>query len=94
MKLEIRNLTKAFGGVHAIEDVSLSFESGSLSAVIPTNALQLAASLGFLVIGIRLIQRSTPNSEDGMDGSGDGHSDGTGDESVQGSGDESGENGH
>ena len=34
MKLEIRNLTKAFGGVHAIEDVTLSFESGSLSAVI------------------------------------------------------------
>ena len=32
---------------------------GSLSAVIPTNALQLAASLGFLVIGIRLIQRSS-----------------------------------
>ena len=32
---------------------------GSLSAVIPTNALQLAASVGFLVIGVRLIQRST-----------------------------------
>ena len=31
---------------------------GSLSAVIPTNALQLAASVGFLVIGVRLIQRS------------------------------------
>ena len=37
MKLEIRNLTKAFGGVHAIEDVSLGFESGSLSAVIGPN---------------------------------------------------------
>lgn len=32
---------------------------GSLSAVIPTNALQLAASFGFLLIGIRLIQRSS-----------------------------------
>jgi putative Ca2+/H+ antiporter (TMEM165/GDT1 family) len=32
---------------------------GSLSAVIPTNALQLAASVGFLVIGVRLIQRSS-----------------------------------
>ena len=32
---------------------------GSLSAVIPTNTLQLAASVGFLVIGVRLIQRST-----------------------------------
>jgi putative Ca2+/H+ antiporter (TMEM165/GDT1 family) len=31
---------------------------GSLSTVIPTNALQLAASLGFLVIGARLILRS------------------------------------
>jgi putative Ca2+/H+ antiporter (TMEM165/GDT1 family) len=31
---------------------------GSLSAVIPTNALQLAASAGFLVLGIRLIRRA------------------------------------
>ena len=89
------------GAVFAGSSAALVFASllgaaagGSLSAVIPTNALQLAASLGFLVIGIRLIQRSTPNSEDGVDGSDDGHSDGTGDESVQGSGDESGENGH
>ena len=37
MKLEIRHLTKTFGGVHAIEDVSLAFESGSLSAVIGPN---------------------------------------------------------
>ena len=37
MKLEIRNLTKAFGGVHAIEDVSMTFPSGSLSAVIGPN---------------------------------------------------------
>ena len=36
---------------------------GSLSAVIPTNALQLAASLGFLVIGIRLIQRSSSDEK-------------------------------
>ena len=40
---------------------------GSLSAVIPTNALQLAASLGFLVIGIRLVikagQAETADSE-------------------------------
>jgi putative Ca2+/H+ antiporter (TMEM165/GDT1 family) len=28
---------------------------GSLSAVIPADALQLAASIGFLVIGIRLV---------------------------------------
>ena len=32
---------------------------GTLSTVIPTNALQLAASVGFLVIGMRLIQRSS-----------------------------------
>jgi branched-chain amino acid transport system ATP-binding protein len=37
MKLEIRNLTKAFGGVRAIDDVSLVFPSGSLSAVIGPN---------------------------------------------------------
>ena len=37
MKLEIRNVTKAFGGVRAIDDVSLAFPSGSLSAVIGPN---------------------------------------------------------
>ncbi|HZR72881.1 ABC transporter ATP-binding protein [Bradyrhizobium sp.] len=37
MKLEIKNLTKAFGGVRAIDDVSLTFPSGSLSAVIGPN---------------------------------------------------------
>src|ERR1700743_1748796 len=37
MKLEIKNLTKAFGGVRAIDDVSLDFPSGSLSAVIGPN---------------------------------------------------------
>lgn len=31
---------------------------GSLSAVIPTDALQLAASAGFLIIGMRLILKS------------------------------------
>jgi Predicted membrane protein len=31
---------------------------GSLSAVIPTDALQLAASAGFLVLGLRLIIKS------------------------------------
>jgi branched-chain amino acid transport system ATP-binding protein len=37
MKLEIRNLTKAFGGLKALDDVSLAFPSGSLSAVIGPN---------------------------------------------------------
>ena len=37
MKLEIRHLTKSFGGVLAIDDVSLNFPSGSLSAVIGPN---------------------------------------------------------
>jgi putative Ca2+/H+ antiporter (TMEM165/GDT1 family) len=36
---------------------------GSLSAVIPTNLLQLAAAGGFLVIGLRLIQRSSTGGE-------------------------------
>jgi hypothetical protein len=31
---------------------------GSLSTVVPTNALQLVASLGFLILGLRLILRS------------------------------------
>jgi putative Ca2+/H+ antiporter (TMEM165/GDT1 family) len=31
---------------------------GSLSSVVPTNALQLVASLGFLILGLRLILRS------------------------------------
>lgn len=44
---------------------------GSLSAVIPTNALQLAAALGFLIIGIRLIQRSTAVGESQADGPAD-----------------------
>ena len=38
---------------------------GSLSAVIPTNALQLAAALGFLVIGVNLVRRA--GSEGGPD---------------------------
>jgi putative Ca2+/H+ antiporter (TMEM165/GDT1 family) len=38
---------------------------GSLSAVIPTNALQLAASVGFLIIGLRLILRA--GSEESQD---------------------------
>lgn len=37
MKLEIKNLTKTFGGVRAIDDLSLDFSSGSLSAVIGPN---------------------------------------------------------
>jgi branched-chain amino acid transport system ATP-binding protein len=37
MNLEVRNLTKAFGGLRAIDDVSLTFPSGSLSAVIGPN---------------------------------------------------------
>jgi branched-chain amino acid transport system ATP-binding protein len=37
MSLEVRNLTKAFGGLRAIDDVSLLFPSGSLSAVIGPN---------------------------------------------------------
>ena len=37
MKLEIKNLTKTFGGVRAIDDLSLDFPSGSLSAVIGPN---------------------------------------------------------
>ncbi len=37
MKLEVRHLTKRFGGVAAIDDVTLAFPSGSLSAVIGPN---------------------------------------------------------
>ena len=41
---------------------------GSLSRVIPTNALQLAASVGFLVIGTRLILSSTSGGEEPAEG--------------------------
>jgi Ca2+/H+ antiporter, TMEM165/GDT1 family len=34
---------------------------GSLSSLVPTNVLQLAASLGFLLIGIRLILNTLRN---------------------------------
>jgi branched-chain amino acid transport system ATP-binding protein len=37
MNVEINHLTKSFGGVRAIDDVSLAFPSGSLSAVIGPN---------------------------------------------------------
>ena len=37
MKLEIKKLTKSFGGLRAIDEVSLDFPSGSLSAVIGPN---------------------------------------------------------
>lgn len=37
MNLEVRHLTKRFGGVAAIDDVTLEFPSGSLSAVIGPN---------------------------------------------------------
>jgi branched-chain amino acid transport system ATP-binding protein len=37
MKLEVRHLVKAFGGLRAVDDVSIEFPSGSLSAVIGPN---------------------------------------------------------
>jgi len=50
------------GAVFAGSALALVFASllgaaagGSLSSVIPANALQLAASVGFLVIGLRLV---------------------------------------
>ena len=41
---------------------------GSLSTVIPTDALQLAASVGFLILGARLIQRSLAAETEVQDG--------------------------
>jgi ABC-type branched-subunit amino acid transport system ATPase component len=35
--LEIRHLSKAFGGVKAIDEVSMTFETGSLTAMIGPN---------------------------------------------------------
>ncbi len=37
---------------------------GSLSSVIPADALQLAASVGFLILGIRLILRAGRGDDD------------------------------
>jgi hypothetical protein len=35
--------------------------------VIPTDALQLAASVGFLILGARLVQRSLRNAPESQD---------------------------
>ncbi len=35
--LEIRNLTKKFGGLTAVHDVSVSFEAGHINAIIGPN---------------------------------------------------------
>jgi putative Ca2+/H+ antiporter (TMEM165/GDT1 family) len=43
---------------------------GSLASVIPPDALQLAASVGFLVIGTRLLLRAGQESEGGADAGG------------------------
>jgi len=45
---------------------------GSLASVIPPDALQLAASLGFLVIGGRLLLLAGRGEDDGSGGGGDG----------------------
>jgi putative Ca2+/H+ antiporter (TMEM165/GDT1 family) len=37
---------------------------GSLSAVIPTNLLQLAAAVGFLILGLRLILKAADEPQD------------------------------
>jgi len=39
---------------------------GSLSSVIPPDALQLLASVGFLILGTRLILRSASSREDAV----------------------------
>jgi putative Ca2+/H+ antiporter (TMEM165/GDT1 family) len=51
---------------------------GSLSSVVPTNSLQLAAAAGFLIIGGRLILRSTPGKagQDSGEEAGEDHSNG------------------
>jgi len=41
---------------------------GSLSSLIPTDALQLAASVGFLILGTRLILRSRTAAAAAADG--------------------------
>jgi putative Ca2+/H+ antiporter (TMEM165/GDT1 family) len=58
------------GAVFAGSALALVFASllgagagGSLSSVIPPNALQLAASVGFLVIGLRLIIKAGRQDE-------------------------------
>jgi putative Ca2+/H+ antiporter (TMEM165/GDT1 family) len=40
-----------------------SAAGGTLTAVIPTDWLQLAAAGGFLILGLRLILRSAPTAE-------------------------------
>ncbi len=44
---------------------------GSLSSIIPTDALQLAAAVGFLVLGGRLILRSRSVEREGLSADGE-----------------------
>jgi putative Ca2+/H+ antiporter (TMEM165/GDT1 family) len=55
-----RPLAVFLGSAGALVLASLlgALAGGSLSSLIPAGALQLAASLGFLVIGLRLLLRS------------------------------------
>ena len=70
--VSISGTTTRPGAVFAGSAVALVLASlvgaaagGSLSSLIPTNALQLAASLGFLILGLRLVLRSGDDQEDG-----------------------------
>lgn len=77
--VSISGTTSRPGAVFAGSSVALVLASlvgaaagGSLSSVIPTDALQLAASLGFLILGLRLILGSgrAESAQEGQEGQG------------------------
>lgn len=51
--LEVRNLSKSFGGVAAISDVSLTFASGSLTAIIGPNGAGKSTFFNLVSGGLR-----------------------------------------
>ena len=69
--VSISGTTSRPGAVFAGSAVALVLASlvgaaagGSLSSVIPPDALQLLASIGFLILGARLIVRSASSQDD------------------------------
>jgi branched-chain amino acid transport system ATP-binding protein len=51
--LEVRNLTKSFGGVHALEDVSLSIEEGTIMGLMGANGAGKTTLFGIVAGHLR-----------------------------------------
>lgn len=58
MKLEVNNIKKSFGGVHAVDDVALSFPEGKISGIIGPNGSGKTTLMN-LISGITSIDSGT-----------------------------------